>query len=213
MCADKMKIFLKANSVPYRVSAPRDIHLHFQEAANAEISKHIASGVIVPCSEPTDWCSPAFFVRKGDGKRVRLVTDYTKLNKFVVLPVHPFPSVPDIIQSIPSSAAYFSKLDATHGYFQLPLDEEASRLTTFIFPSGRYRYLRASWDYLLPRTSGVATQIALWRASHGVERSWTTSSSGPRYYLLWKNVYIKYFIAVVTCISHSPDQSFRSTVH
>ena len=37
MCADEMKIFLKANSVPYRVSAPRAIPLCFQEAANAEI--------------------------------------------------------------------------------------------------------------------------------------------------------------------------------
>ena len=92
---------------------------------------------------PTEWCSPAFFVPKGDGKRVRLVTDYTKLNKFVVRPVHPFPSVADIIQSIPASAACFAKLDATHGYFQIPLDEEASRLTTFILPSGRFRYLRA----------------------------------------------------------------------
>ena len=74
---------------------------------------------------------------------MRLVNDYTELNKFVVRPVHPFPSVSDIIQSIPASAAYFAKLDATHGYFQLPLNEEASRLTTFILPSGRYRYLRA----------------------------------------------------------------------
>ena len=112
-----MKIFLKPNSITYHVSSPRPIPLRFQEAANSEIAKHIASGMIVPCSEPTDWCSPAFFVLKGDGKRVRLVTDYTKLNKFVVRPVHPFPSVPDIIQSIPSRAAYFAKLDATHGYF------------------------------------------------------------------------------------------------
>ena len=58
-------------------------------------------------------------------------------------PVHPFPSVSDIIQSIPASAACFAKLDATHGYFQFPLDEEASKLTTFILPSGRFRYLRA----------------------------------------------------------------------
>ena len=103
--------------------------MRFQEAANAEIAKQIPSGVIVPCDEPTDWCSPAFFVPKGDGKRACLVTDFTKLNKFVVRPVHPFPSVSDIIQSIPSTAAYFAKLDATHGYFQLPLDEEASHLT------------------------------------------------------------------------------------
>ena len=100
-------------------------------------------GIIIPCDEPTEWCSPAFFVPKGDGKRVCLVTDYTMLNCFVVRPVHPFPSVADIIQSIPASAACFAKLDATHGYFQIPLDEEASKLTTFILPSGRYRYLRA----------------------------------------------------------------------
>ena len=34
-------------------------------------------------------------------------------------------------------------MDAPHGYFQLPLDNEASRLTTFLLPLGRYRYLSA----------------------------------------------------------------------
>ena len=144
MCAQKMCIHLKDTCVPYRVSAPRPIPLHFQEPANAEIAKYIASGIIVPCDEPTERCSPAFFVPKGDGKCVRLVTDYTKLNCFVVRPVHPYPSVADIIQSIPASAACFAKLDATNSYFQIPLDEEASRLTKFILPSGRYRYLRLS---------------------------------------------------------------------
>ena len=84
MCAQRMRIYLKDNSVPYHVSAPRPIPLRFQEPANAEISTYIASGIIVPCEEPTDWCSPAFFVPKGDGKRVCLVTDYTKLNQYVV---------------------------------------------------------------------------------------------------------------------------------
>ena len=126
MCANNMKIYLKENSVPYRVSSPRPIPLRFQEPAHSEIAKHIGSGVIVPCNEPTDWCSLAFFVPKGDGKLVCLVTDYTKLNRFVVRPAHPFPSVPGIIQSIPVSAACFAKLDATHGYFQLPLDDSYS---------------------------------------------------------------------------------------
>ena len=49
----------------------------------------------------------------------------------------------DIVQSIPASSACFAKLDATHGYFQIPLSDEASRLTTFLLPSGRYRYLGA----------------------------------------------------------------------
>ena len=83
-----------------------------------------------------------FFVPKSDGKSVRLVTDYTKLNSFVRRPVHPFPSVNDIVQAIPSSATIFAKFDAVNGYFQIALDEESSRLTTFLLPSGRYRYKR-----------------------------------------------------------------------
>ena len=141
MCAQDMKIYLKDNSVPYRVLSPRPILLRFQEPANAEISKYIASGIIVPCDEPTERCSPAFFVPKGDGKRVHLVTDYTKLNQFVVRPVHPFPSVSDIIQRIPASAACFAKLDATHGYFQIPLDEEASKTDYFYSPIGSFPIL------------------------------------------------------------------------
>ena len=77
--------------------------------------------VITPVNEPTTWGSPAFFVPKADGKRVRLVTDFTALNKYVRL----------------------CKLDAVHGYFQLALDEKSSRLTTFLIQQGRFRYLRA----------------------------------------------------------------------
>ena len=72
-----------------------------------------------------------------------LVTDYTKLNKFVHRPIHPFPSTRDILQSIPHGQKLFEKLKAVHGYFQLALDEESSYLTTFLSPQGRFRYLRA----------------------------------------------------------------------
>ena len=65
MCANNMKIYLKENSVPYRVSSPRPIPLRFQEPAISEITKHIASGVIVPFDEPTDWCSLASSSLRG----------------------------------------------------------------------------------------------------------------------------------------------------
>jgi transposase InsO family protein len=143
MNVGEMKIHLSPNYVPYRVSTPRQVPLRFQETAEATVKDLIASKVITREMGPTEWCAPAFFVPKPDGKRVRLVTDYTKLNKFVQRPVHPFPSVKDIMQSIPAGTRYFAKMDAIHGYFQLALDEESSRLTTFLLPSGRYRYLRA----------------------------------------------------------------------
>ena len=97
----------------------------------------------MPVTETTDWCSPAFFVTKADGIRVRLVTDYTRLNRHVKRPVHPFPSTKEITQAIPHGSKWFAKLDAVHGYFQLALDEESSFLTTFLLPQGKFRYLRA----------------------------------------------------------------------
>ena len=89
------------------------------------------------------WCALAFFVPKGHGLHVRLVTDYTKLNRYVSKPVHPFPSVKEIVQAVPAGTQYFAKMDALHSYFQLAMDEPSSKITPFLLPSGRYRYLRA----------------------------------------------------------------------
>ena len=143
MRAPAMKIHLKPNAKPLRISTARQVPLRFKEESEKEVQSYIDKGVIVKVTEPTTWCAPGFFVHKSDGKRVRMVTDFTGLNEFVERPVHPFPSVGEIVQSVPSTAKYFAKLDAVHGYFQLALDEESSKLTTFLLPSGRYRYLRA----------------------------------------------------------------------
>ena len=36
----------------------------------------------------------------------------------------------------------FSKLDANQGYWQIPLDDESAKLTTFNTPFGRYQFIR-----------------------------------------------------------------------
>ena len=41
-----------------------------------------------------------------------------------------------------SGARIFSKLDANHGYWQIPLDDESQQLTTFNSPFGRYCFKR-----------------------------------------------------------------------
>ena len=81
------------------------------------IAELIDRKVIAPVDEPTTWCTQSRL------KRVRLVTDFTALNKFVRRPTHPFPSTQEIIEAIPPDAKLFCKLDAVHGYFQLALDE------------------------------------------------------------------------------------------
>ena len=96
-----LKIHLVEDYVPYCISTPRQVPLRFQEMVDTVIADLVASKVIAREEGPSEWCSPAFFVPKPDGKRVCLVTDYTKLNRYVKRPVHPFPSVQDIVQSIP----------------------------------------------------------------------------------------------------------------
>jgi hypothetical protein len=122
MNVEKMKIHTLEKVVPYQITTPRQIPQRYVSQANETLRNLISSKVITECHEPTDWCSPAFFVPKPGGKKVRLVTDYTRLNKFVQRPVHPFPSVKEIIQAIPAGTKFFAKLDAVHGYFQLELE-------------------------------------------------------------------------------------------
>ena len=138
-----MHISLVDKCKPFKITTSRRVPLRFEKEANKVVDDLIAKKVIVPVKETTEWCSPAFFVPKADGIKMRLVTDYTQLNKYVKRPVHPFPSTRDILQAIPKEAKIFAKLDAVHGYFQLALDEQSSITTTFLLPQGKFRYLRA----------------------------------------------------------------------
>lgn len=129
---------------PKRILTARQIPLHLNEEANRVVEDLLARDVIEPVTVPTDWISPAHFVPKEGGKGgLRMVTDFTALNRYVKRPVHPFPSSSDIVQGISPASKYFAKLDAVQGYFQIPLDEDSASLTTFLLPSGRYRYKRA----------------------------------------------------------------------
>ena len=105
---------------------------------NAVVQELMNKKVIVSFSITTDWCSPAFFVPKADMVRVRLVTDYAHLNKYVKRPVHPFPCTAKILQAILSTATCLAKLD-----FQLALKPKRSLITTFLLSQGKFRYLRA----------------------------------------------------------------------
>ena len=133
-----MHITIKPGATPIKVTTARRVPLRYEEEATKTIKELIKQGVIT-----TDWCSPAFFVPKGDKTRVRLVTDYTELNKHVNRPIHLFAHTTEILQAIPPEAKFFAKIDAVHGYFQLGLDEESSHMTTFLLPQGKFCYLRA----------------------------------------------------------------------
>lgn len=77
-----------------------------------DIKCQIKSGIIEPVTWPTEWASPAMFLPKPNGHGVRMVADFSALNKFLQRPVHPFPSTTKIAPSIPPDTPIFMTLDA-----------------------------------------------------------------------------------------------------
>ena len=127
---------------PTHITVSRNIPFAYREKTERELQNMVKSGIIEPVTEPSTWVSPSLVIPKPDGS-VRLVVDYTGLNKYVKRPIHPFPSAMDVSASIPASAKWFVVLDAVKGYWQIELDEESRALTTFLTPYGRFRYCRA----------------------------------------------------------------------
>ena len=64
-------------ATPNKFTSARRVPLRYEKEAEKTVNELVKKGVIIPANKTTDWCSPAFFVPKGDKIRVQLVTDYT----------------------------------------------------------------------------------------------------------------------------------------
>ena len=143
MNVPEVQIYLSTNAVPFRIFTPRQIPIRFQNKADATVIKLLKSGVIVRVDGPEHGLLQLSLCPRGTEQSVRMVTEFSHINRFVITPVHPFPLVQDIVQCIPVGTVLFAKMDAIHGYFQLALDEESSQITIFLLLSWRNRYFRA----------------------------------------------------------------------
>lgn len=134
------KIELAQGAVPYALSAPRRVALPLIDKVKSELQRMEEMGVIRKIQEPTEWCSGMVVAPKPNGK-IRICSDLTRLNMSVRRERHILPAVDDTLAKL-DGAVVFSKLDATAGFWQIPLHEESQPLTTFITPYGRYCYRR-----------------------------------------------------------------------
>ena len=147
------KIVLEEGTIPTRRQA-RPIPAAMYDKVKKELQRMENLGVIKQMKEPTDWCSNMVVVVKPNGS-VRICIDPTDLKKAVKRPNFPMGTLEDITTRMPD-AKWFSTLDATTAYWQIPVDEESSKLLTFATPFGRYAYLRL--PYGIPDASEVYQQ-------------------------------------------------------
>ena len=136
-------IHLKPNYIiPPPAFWPAKVAEHWVEEVRKSLEDDVESGILikVPFNEPTTWCARMVIVSKKDG-RPRRTVDYQQLNSQCLREPNHTDSPFNAARRIPSRT-WKSVLDAVDGYHSVALDEESSKLTTFITPWGRFRYLR-----------------------------------------------------------------------
>lgn len=135
-------IHLHADARPFACHTPAQVPRHWEREVKKQLDEDVRKEILlpVPAGESTEWCARMVVVAKKSG-RPRRTVDYQRLNACCSRETHHTRAPFDIVSSVPTRT-YKTVADAFSGFHQVELDEASSRLTTFITPWGRYRYLR-----------------------------------------------------------------------
>ncbi|XP_037784772.1 uncharacterized protein LOC119580748 [Penaeus monodon] len=134
-----------------RYPIPVHLHSHFRE----EVYKSYEQGIIRLSSSP--YCSPVVMVKKDDGT-YRMAIDFRAINSITVFHAEPSCTMEEELFKF-AGARYFSEIDLTKAYYQIPLSESAMPLTSFPTHRGLMEFTRLPFGLV---TAG-ATYIRLMR--------------------------------------------------
>ena len=119
-------------------SRPCPLPYTLRENLKREIEGMLSLGIIRESNSP--FASPIVIVKKKDGSD-RICVNYRKLNKLTVADPGPMITAEDLFRRFGKSK-YYSKIDLSKGYWQIPVAEEDIEKTAFITPDGTYDFLR-----------------------------------------------------------------------
>ena len=105
-----------------------------------QLNKLLELGLIVRSRSP--WASPIVPVTKPNGE-IRLCIDYRKVNALTKVEAFPLPRCSDIIDVLGKiKPKWFTTLDCTSGYWQLPMNEGDQEKTAFTTHMGLFEWTR-----------------------------------------------------------------------
>ena len=100
---------------------------------------HEKKELITACHSP--YSAPAMLVPKTKRIVLGLVLDYRKLIEQTIKCCWPIPSIEEFFVTFQGSA-YFTTVDNSWGFYQLPMEPTNQNYTTFSTPSGPFKWLR-----------------------------------------------------------------------
>ena len=117
---------------------PYSVPFIFKDKVKKEVGLMLDLGVI----EHSDaaYASPVVLVKKKDGT-IRFCVDYRRLNRITLFDTEPMPNTEEVFARI-HDKRFFSKLDLSKGYWQIPIKPECRDATTFVCSEGSFRYLK-----------------------------------------------------------------------
>ena len=127
------------NATPV-IHPPRKIPVALRDRLKKELDTMERNGVIKRIEESADMVKSLILVEKPD-RSLRICFNPRDLNKAIKREHYQLPTFDEIASRI-TGETRFTKLDANKGYWQIPLDEQSSKLTTTNTPYGRYCFLR-----------------------------------------------------------------------
>ena len=125
-------------SVPAVVNPPRRIPFLLKDKVKIELDRMLRLGIICKVEEPTEWVNWIVIVEKQNGS-IHICLDPKDLNQVIKREHSPLQTADEIVSDM-AAAQYFSKLDASSGYWKIKLDEPISKLLTFQTSFGRFKF-------------------------------------------------------------------------
>lgn len=120
------------------IHPPRKVLLALKDQVKTELDRMEKLDMVEKQAEPTDWVNRMVTVKKPN-KNLRICIDPEDLNKDIKRGHCPLQTVEKVVAEMPN-AKIFSVLDANHGFWQIQLVEDSSKLWTFNTLFSRYRF-------------------------------------------------------------------------
>lgn len=117
---------------------PRPIPPQDLEEVRQHIQSLLDAEIIKPSTSP--YASPIVLVRKKNGA-LRMCVDYRKINARTVRDSYALPKIEDLFLTL-SGSKFFTTVDLSKAYYQVPLTERAKKISAFTTPFGLYEFER-----------------------------------------------------------------------